>query len=204
MGSRTPGRRAGCRCQPARQGRLLADRWIGSLVFRPSLRSYGVKTDTCKLGHVLTEVVVKGKTRRKCLVCQARYHRDHYDRNKAAYKKSSAASKKTVVARNRRYVYDYLACHPCKDCGEKDPIVLEFDHLSDKDRAIAQLIICGVSVEKIQSEIDKCEVVCANCHRRRTARRGNHFRASVAQLVERQSSKLAVAGSTPVTRSTPK
>ena len=69
---------------------------------------------------------------------------------------------------------NYLEEHPCSDCGEKDVLVLEFDHLENKSFNIA----AGMRYRKwdlVLAEIAKCEVVCANCHRRRTARRsGTH------------------------------
>ena len=74
----------------------------------------------------------------------------------------------------------YFRDHPCVDCGETDPIVLEFDHLGDKSFCIGT----GFRDRNWQSvldEIAKCDVVCANCHRRRTARRGGFARAVVAQ-----------------------
>jgi hypothetical protein len=81
-------------------------------------------------------------------------------------------------------------CCPCRAAykqehyrahrGETDPVVLEFDHLRDKKFTISK----GIRDRNWQSvldEIAKCEVVCANCHRRRTARRGGFARAVVAQ-----------------------
>jgi hypothetical protein len=88
--------------------------------------------------------------------------------------------KKELVARRLEYLLVYLREHPCVDCGEGDPVVLEFDHLRDKKFGVAQ----GFRDREWQSvldEIAKCEVVCANCHRRRTARRGGFARAVVAQ-----------------------
>ena len=70
---------------------------------------------------------------------------------------------------NLQKVVNYLKEHPCVDCGETDPIVLEFDHIRDKHKEISRLISDGVSFEMIQKEIEKCEVRCANCHRKRTA-----------------------------------
>jgi hypothetical protein len=66
---------------------------------------------------------------------------------------------------------DYLATHPCFDCGESDPIVLEFDHVrrQGKVAASAALIRRDASWRVIEAEIAKCVVRCANCHRRRTA-----------------------------------
>lgn len=62
----------------------------------------------------------------------------------------------------------------CADCGERDPIVLDFDHLGDKKFAIAKGVGMGVSLVRLRAELAKCEVVCANCHRRRThARRAS-------------------------------
>ena len=73
-------------------------------------------------------------------------------------------------ARHKQFVWSYLSTHPCIDCNEKDPIVLEFDHVRGAKRAnISQLLSYGSSIGVLKHEISKCEVRCANCHRRRTA-----------------------------------
>jgi len=56
----------------------------------------------------------------------------------------------------------------CVDCGVKNHIVLDFDHLSDKKYNVSRMIHDGFSWAAIKKEIAKCEVVCANCHRIRT------------------------------------
>jgi hypothetical protein len=76
---------------------------------------------------------------------------------------------------NQAFIVDYLRTHPCVDCGERDIVVLEFDHLRDKTASVSRLLAAN-SIRRIQQEIAKCEVVCANCHRRRTARRVNSYR----------------------------
>ena len=63
---------------------------------------------------------------------------------------------------------EYLRTHACVDCGETDLLVLEFDHLRDKKYNIAEMINRDFTWASILREIEKCEVVCANCHRRRT------------------------------------
>ena len=74
------------------------------------------------------------------------------------------------------YLIEYFESHPCVECGEADPIVLEFDHLRDKSFAIGPEL-AKRSWQAILDEIEKCEVVCANCHRRRTAHRRGSVRA---------------------------
>jgi hypothetical protein len=65
------------------------------------------------------------------------------------------------------------------DCGEDDILVLEFDHCrGEKEDDVARLVMTGAPPDRIQREIDRCEVVCANCHRRRTATRAQTFRAT--------------------------
>jgi hypothetical protein len=59
----------------------------------------------------------------------------------------------------------------CADCGENNPIVLDFDHLKDKKYNISRMIHDGFSWRSIKKEIEKCQVVCANCHRIRTYNR---------------------------------
>ena len=56
----------------------------------------------------------------------------------------------------------------CTDCGEKNHIVLDFDHLKDKKYNVSRMIHDGFAWKAIRKEIDKCEVVCSNCHRIRT------------------------------------
>ena len=72
------------------------------------------------------------------------------------------------------YVYQYKKGQKCVDCGfeGKDyPEVLEFDHLKDKEFEISMFHYHTNSMIKVKKEIQKCELVCANCHRIRTVRR---------------------------------
>lgn len=64
-----------------------------------------------------------------------------------------------------------MKSNPCVDCGENDILVLEFDHVrGEKKFNISTRIATSTRWETIKSEIDKCEVRCANCHRRKTAK----------------------------------
>jgi hypothetical protein len=88
-----------------------------------------------------------------------------------------ARERKRILARERTtYLIDYFRSHPCVDCGERDPVVLEFDHLAEKLFDIGQALPYR-SWQSILEEIEKCDVVCANCHRRRTAKRRGSLRA---------------------------
>lgn len=108
-----------------------------------------------------------------CKSCVAEAYRERYARD-SDLRASVKAKNKQQQEICRRYVFDYLTAHSCTDCGEDDPIVLEFDHVRGKKSAgIAVLIRKGASMARLTAEIAKCEVVCANCHRRRTALRAN-------------------------------
>ena len=79
----------------------------------------------------------------------------------------------------RAFVDEYKKGHPCVDCGEVDPIVLDFDHITDnKKMCIARLVGGGFSLQLIKEEIGKCEVRCSNCHRRIT-----HYRREAKKLL---------------------
>lgn len=75
---------------------------------------------------------------------------------------------------NSRWVFKYLLFHPCIDCGEGNPIVLEFDHkpgTKEKvDKTVCYMVKVPYSLDKIKAEVAKCDVRCANCHRLKTAR----------------------------------
>ena len=64
-------------------------------------------------------------------------------------------------------VWEYKRSHPCVDCGENDPVVLEFDHKDQSEKGFSLGRVTTVS--RFYEEVKKCVVRCANCHRRRTA-----------------------------------
>ncbi len=93
--------------------------------------------------------------------------RKHYLANKERYKQ------RAVIAKER--MRDYIRTkkdRPCNDCGVKYPYyVMQFDHVGDKLYNIADLVNYN-NYAKLDAEIAKCEIVCANCHMERTYRRG--------------------------------
>ncbi len=70
----------------------------------------------------------------------------------------------------RTKLFDFLCTKSCVDCGEKDPIVLEFDHRNsaEKFKIIGKMLSGHYSWESVFKEINKCDIRCANCHRRKT------------------------------------
>ena len=122
----------------------------------------------------------RGRRDNLCRACRAAYHRGHYLANKQRYVDQARDRKQREAQRRTEYLIEFFADHPCRDCGETDPVVLEFDHLSDKRFDIGQALPYR-NWESILAEIRKCEVVCANCHRRRTARRGGHLRSRLTE-----------------------
>jgi hypothetical protein len=65
---------------------------------------------------------------------------------------------------------EQLASSGCIDCGIADPLVLQFDHRERKTNNVSWAVSAGWSLRRLTEEIAKCDVRCANCHRRRTAR----------------------------------
>jgi hypothetical protein len=122
----------------------------------------------------------RGQRDNYCRPCRADYKQEHYAANRSRYIPQALARNRIVAAERAAYLIEFFRTRPCVDCGERDPLVLEFDHLGDKIFNISK----GVrdhSWASVLDEIAKCDVVCANCHRRRTARRGRFARAVVAQ-----------------------
>ena len=117
----------------------------------------------------------KGQRHNYCRPCHAAYHREHYLANKERYVAQAAAQNQALRLERTRYLIEYFKTHPCVDCGETDAVVLEFDHLRDKSFDIAAKLV-SYRWQRILDEIAKCEVVCANCHRRRTAERRGALR----------------------------
>jgi hypothetical protein len=102
----------------------------------------------------------------RCKDCAAKYYAANRDRLIPGIKDR----RRRAVREARIFVRSYFLGHPCVDCGESDPVVLDFDHVTGKKRKnVSNLAGEGASIEALKEEIAKCVVRCANCHRRRTA-----------------------------------
>jgi hypothetical protein len=118
----------------------------------------------------------KDGLQRYCRECGRAHQRAHY-RKTPEKNPARLANRQRTYARNAQFLWDFLLEHPCVDCGERDPIVLEFDHVrGEKEFSVAQSVRLGLSLDSIIEEIAKCEVRCANCHRRKTAERGQWYK----------------------------
>jgi hypothetical protein len=105
-----------------------------------------------------------------CRECQKEYDRQRYLKNKDYIDAQNKAGRERRRNESQCNVIKYLKEHPCIDCKEDDPIVLTFDHVEgNKCFNIADALKDGMKWERIEEEIKKCKVRCANCHMRKTA-----------------------------------
>lgn len=102
-----------------------------------------------------------------------KYCADH--RGLAARRNGAGTLKREVRSReNREIVASLKVKTGCTDCGYRGhSAALEYDHRpgTDKVVSVSKLVSRGRRWDQIAAEIAKCDVVCANCHRIRTANR---------------------------------
>src|SRR5437870_3159552 len=85
-----------------------------------------------------------------CRSCQRDYCKHHYAKNKDLHNKRRRRHQREYLIRNRQLMYAYLEHHPCVDCGNSNPIVLEFDHVRDqKTYDISTMARCCFSWKRI-------------------------------------------------------
>jgi len=136
----------------------------------------------CRCKEIKPEEDFAWRRRRKlqrdtyCRPCRSAYGWEHYLANRQRYIDQAKIVKQKQALERTRWLLLYFDEHPCRDCGERDPVVLEFDHLRNKAFDVGQGF-AERTWTSILGEIEKCEVVCANCHRRRTALRRPTLRA---------------------------
>lgn len=142
---------------------------------------------TCGLDKPLVDFAANAGRRdgrqAHCRPCYAAYQRDYYRRRTASdpeYRDRQRLlrerRREQLKRDNRRRLWDYLSAHPCVDCGERDPVVLEFDHreASGKSFAVGDAIFWK-PWDEVDRELGTCDVRCANCHRRRTAQQRGFY-----------------------------
>lgn len=101
-----------------------------------------------------------------CRACQKLINAENYRVNPDKVKATTAARNAVVTAVNREYINNHLRTHPCVDCGETDIVVLDFDHVRGTKKYNISMML-GHNIDVLKAEIAKCDIRCANCHRRR-------------------------------------
>jgi hypothetical protein len=152
---------------------------------RTSRVAYYMSMDTkiCRICHQekSSDVFIK-RLGLVCNDCKSTHNKSN-NSPRLEYIKEKTRDRKKKNAIN---IFEYLKLHPCVDCGNVNPPVLDFDHINgDKVSSISKL--CNTSGwDRVSREISKCVVRCANCHRIRTDKQFNHYRWL---LSERDSNK---------------
>ena len=86
------------------------------------------------------------------------------------YREQLYKAQKRYRIKIREQLTNFLSEKECVDCGENDLRVLDFDHVNptNKARPVSKMLSGHNSWKSILVEIQKCEIRCANCHRRRS------------------------------------
>jgi len=135
----------------------------------------------CGQNKILSEYHKRGSGFQNCCKpCKSLYQKERRHKDPITFnaRKQEHILKRRKVA--QEYVLKHLLKNPCKTCNEADPIVLDFDHISDKEFNISEAVSHGLSLDKLQKEMDKCDILCANCHRRKTAKDFNWWKCPVS------------------------
>lgn len=113
-----------------------------------------------------------------CLDCRETYAEERkaelveYRRNYNEQKRSVKQERDRQRRLETKAAIDALKAAPCADCARCfPPVAMDFDHVGGKTRSIATMVASAYKLDLILEEIKKCEIVCACCHRLRTAAR---------------------------------
>lgn len=108
--------------------------------------------------------------------------------NLAEVQEQGRRSQKKATDERREVVNAIKTKRGCADCGySAHHAALDFDHIDRvaKTKTVAWLVSHAAPWSELLAEMEKCEVVCANCHRVRTYERED-WRSAVRREAGRQ------------------
>jgi hypothetical protein len=89
----------------------------------------------------------------------------YYLENKRKYREASRKKNNLI----RRKIIELKTGKKCKDCGIKYPYyVMDFDHIKGEKKFNIGNSVSNMTMKTFLEEVEKCEIVCSNCHRHRT------------------------------------
>lgn len=144
---------------------------IRKFSLRSNLKDTPMKTCIkCRLEKPLAEFAFKNKSKNiqhsSCKQCHRDYSSQHYCDNKEHYIAKSGKNRKLYYTKNREFVDNFKTNKGCLYCNEKDPVCLDFHHYKGKKEYCISSKIAECSLNTLMLEINKCHVLCANCHRK--------------------------------------
>ena len=127
-------------------------------------------------------------------------HEKYKNKQKAYYyenrdKMRQAANDRVKSRRklNQQWLINFLSLKQCADCGTGDIRILTFDHIdpSEKHANIADIVSRGMLLKHLIVEVEKCGIVCHNCHMLRTFKQlGGSFRETVGPIPEEDMNEM--------------
>lgn len=122
------------------------------------------KCDTDKDDSEFYTRIVQGKVKEDkwCKECHRAYRKEHYKQNKRVY----IAKARRNNDKSSDWYRDYKSQLKCK-CGEDHPAALDFHHPDPtRKEFLVSKAVRRFGRKRLKEEIEKCEVLCANCHRK--------------------------------------
>tara|TARA_R100001126_G_scaffold95448_1_gene67087 strand:+ start:185 stop:676 length:492 start_codon:yes stop_codon:yes gene_type:complete len=112
---------------------------------------------------------------------QKEYQQKHHQRTK----KKKRKQQNQLKDKRQHFVLEEMQRRggKCAKCGFSDIRALDWHHLdpNEKVNSISEMIRDRVSMDKLQAELDKCELICANCHRIEEQRLGNWTKNKIVE-----------------------
>jgi hypothetical protein len=127
----------------------------------------------CTICHQLKKLDEFNKNKSKsdglsnmCRPCAQTKSKKYYSKNKVYHKQKVDAYNKSLITKMRKFVIE-LRSKGCSLCSEQDPCCIDLHHMNDKDFSISTAINHSrVGWPKLIKEINKCVLLCSNCHRK--------------------------------------
>ena len=110
--------------------------------------------------------------------------KQYYHKHGSKYRQNAVERNRRIKDLLRQQMMNYLSDKSCVQCGVNDIRVLDFDHIdpSKKSFSISQAITNTRSWDVILKEIKKCQILCSNCHKIKTATEQSWYRSTPDQL----------------------
>lgn len=144
--------------------------------------------DNKNLSEFRTSKSSKDGYQKCCIVCDKEYQKEWYKKNKAKVIPKSKIRNIQQAKKIQDIILGRLEGNSCAICGEKDILVLEFDHLENKKFDLGKAFY--KNEKEVENELNKCQILCSNCHKRKTHKERKTYRWTYSQAVRHDSAKV--------------